>query len=131
VAKIRVVLADDHQQMVAIVRRTLGEEFEVVGSVEDGKQAIDAVHTLNPDVLVIDISMLILNGLQAAKQLQTANCRAKVIFLTNYEGPDFLDAAFSAAASGYVTKARLSTDLIPALHEAVLGHTFVSGSIPT
>lgn len=130
-AKIRVVLADDHQQMVAIVRRTLGEEFEVVGSVEDGKQAIDAVHTLNPDVLVIDISMPILNGLQAAKQLQTANCRAKVIFLTNYEGPDFLDAAFSAGASGYVTKARLSTDLIPALHEAVLGQTFVSGSIPT
>lgn len=117
--------------MVAIVRRTLGEEFEVVGSVEDGKQAIDAVHTLNPDVLVIDISMPILNGLQAAKQLQTANCRAKVIFLTNYEGPDFLDAAFSAGASGYVTKARLSTDLIPALHEAVLGQTFVSGSIPT
>ena len=68
-----------------------------------------------------------LNGLQAAKQLQTANCRAKVIFLTIYEGPDFLDAAFSAGASGYVIKARLSTDLIPALHKVMLGHNFVSG----
>ena len=126
VAKIRVVLADDHQQMLAIVRQTLGEEFEVVGGVEDGKQAVNAVLTLNPDALVIDISMPILNGLQAAKQLQTADCRAKVIFLSIYEGRDFLDAAFSAGASGYVNKARLSTDLIPAIHEAMLGRIFIS-----
>jgi DNA-binding NarL/FixJ family response regulator len=130
VAKIRVVLADDNLEMVAILRRTLAEEFEVVRSVGDGKQAVEAVHTLNPDVLVIDFSMPILNGLEAAKQLQMANCRAKVIFLTISEGPDFLDVAFSAGASGYVTKARLSIDLIPALHEAILGHTFVSGSLP-
>jgi DNA-binding NarL/FixJ family response regulator len=130
VDKIRVVLADDHQQMIAIVRRTLGEEVEVVGAVEDGKQAVNAVLTLDPDALVIDISMPILNGLQAAKQLQTANCRTKIIFLSIYDGPDFRDAAFSAGAAGYVTKARLSTDLIPAIHEAMLGHIFVSGSLP-
>jgi two-component SAPR family response regulator len=82
--------------------------------VEDGKQAVNAVLTLNPDALVIDISMPALNGFQAAKQLQTADCRAKVIFLTFYEDRDFLDAAFSAGASSYVNKARLSTDLIPA-----------------
>jgi DNA-binding NarL/FixJ family response regulator len=87
--------------------------------VEDGMQAVETVHTLNPDVLIIDFSMPILNGLQTAKQLQKANCRAKIIFLTIYEGPDFLDAAFSAGASGYVTKARLCIDLIPALHEAI------------
>jgi DNA-binding NarL/FixJ family response regulator len=114
VDKIRVVLADDHQQMIAIVRGTLGEGFEVVGAVEDGKQAVNAVLTLDPDALVIDISMPILNGLQAAKQLQTANCRTKIIFLSIYDGPDFRDAAFSAGAAGYITKARLSTDLTPA-----------------
>jgi DNA-binding NarL/FixJ family response regulator len=130
VDKIRVVLADDHQQMIAIVRRTLGEGFEVVGAVEDGKQAVNAVLTLDPDALVIDISMPILNGLQAAKQLQTANCRTKIIFLSIYDGPDFRDAAFSAGAAGYVTKARLSTDLIPAIHEAILGQISVSGSLP-
>jgi DNA-binding NarL/FixJ family response regulator len=130
VAKIRVVLADDHQQMIAMVRQTLGEEFEVVGAVEDGKRAVNAVLTLNPDALVIDISMPILNGLQAVEQLQTTNCRAKVIFLTLLRGPEFLEAAFSAGASGFVTKAHLSTDLIPAIHEAMLGHTFVSGSLP-
>jgi DNA-binding NarL/FixJ family response regulator len=126
VGKIRVVLADDHRQMIAIVLQTLGEEFEVISAVEDGKQAVNAVLTLNPDALVIDISMPVLNGLQAAKQLQTAGCRAKIIFLTIYEGRDFLDAAFSAGASGYVNKARLSTDLIPAIHEAMLGRIFIS-----
>ena len=125
-SKIRVVLADDHQQMIAIVSQTLGEEFEVVGTVENGKQAVNAVLTLNPDVLVIDISMPVLNGLRAAEQLQTVDSRAKIIFLTVYEGADFVDAAFSAGASGYVTKGRLSTDLIPAIHAAMLGRTFIS-----
>ena len=129
-SKIRVVLADDHQQMIAIVRQTLGEQFEVVGIVENGKQAVDAVFRLSPDALVIDISMPVLNGLQAAKQLQTANSRAKIIFLTIYESRDFLDAAFSAGASGYVNKGRLSTDLIPAIHEAMLGRTFISAELP-
>ena len=125
-SKIRVGLADDHQQMIAIVSQTLGEEFEVVGTVENGKQAVNAVLTLNPDVLVIDISMPVLNGLRAAEQLQTVDSRAKIIFLTVYEGAGFVDAAFSAGASGYVTKGRLSTDLIPAIHAAMLGRTFIS-----
>jgi len=128
-SKIRVVLADDHPQMIAIARQTLGEQFEVVIAVEDGKQAVNAVLTLNPDVLVIDISMPVLNGLQAAKQLQTAVCRTKVIFLTVYESRDFVDAAFSAGASGYVHKSRLSTDLIPAIHEAMLGRIFISAPV--
>jgi DNA-binding NarL/FixJ family response regulator len=125
-SKIRVVLADDHQQMIAMVRQTLGEQFEVVGAVGDGKQAVDAVLTLNPNALVIDISMPVLNGFQAAKQLQTADSRAKIIFLTVYEGQDVVDAAFCAGACGYVNKGRFSTDLIPAIHEAMLGRTFIS-----
>jgi DNA-binding NarL/FixJ family response regulator len=125
-SKIRVVLADDHQQMLAKVCQTLGQQFEVVGAVGDGRQAVDVVLTLNPDVLVIDISMPILNGFQAAKRLQMAGCRTKIIFLTIHEGRDFLDAAFSAGAFGYVNKSRLSTDVIPAIHEAMLGRTFIS-----
>jgi DNA-binding NarL/FixJ family response regulator len=124
--KIRVVLADDHRQIISIVRQTLGEEFEVVGVVEDGEQATNAVLALNPDALVIDISMPVLNGLQAAKRLKAADSRTKIIFLTVYEGRDFVDAAFSAGASGYVNKGRLSTDLIPAIHAAMLGRTFIS-----
>jgi DNA-binding NarL/FixJ family response regulator len=125
-AKIRVVLADDHQAVITKVRAVLGEDFEVVDAVEDGNQAVDAVLGLDPDVLVIDISMPILDGLQAAKRLQKAHCRAKVVFLTIHEDHDFVTAALSAGAAGYVTKARLSTDLVPAIREALLGHTFVS-----
>ena len=116
--------------MIARVRQTLAEEFEVVGAVEDGKQAVNAVLTLNPDALVIDISMPVLNGLQAAKHLQTADCRAKIIFLTIYESRDFLEAAFSAGASGYVNKTRLSTDLIPAIHEAIAPESRSRGARP-
>ena len=73
--------------------------------------------------------MPIQDGPQAAKRLRAANSRAKVIFLTIYEDRDFVAAALSAVASGYVTKARLSTDLIPAIREAMLRHTFVSQTL--
>jgi DNA-binding NarL/FixJ family response regulator len=124
--KIRIVLADDHQALLARVRRVLAEDYEVIGTVENGSQAVDAVLTLNPDVLVIDISMPVVDGLQAARQLQKANCRTKIIFLTIHEDHDFVAAAFTAGALGYVTKARLSTDLGPAILEVMQGRAFIS-----
>jgi DNA-binding NarL/FixJ family response regulator len=130
-AKVRVVLADDHHAMLSVVRQILAEEFDVVAAVEGGEQAVDAILKLNPDALVIDISMPILNGLQAAKKLQMAHCRSKIIFMTVHEGLEFVDAAFSAGAYGYVTKSHLTTDLVPAIHKAMLGQTFVSESLPT
>lgn len=128
-AKIRVVLADDHQAVVAKVRVILGEEFEIVDAVVDGNQAVDAVLMLDPDVLVIDISMAVLDGLQAAARLQKANCRAKIIFLTIHEDQDYVAAALHVGASGYVTKVRLATDLVPAIRTALLGRTFVSQTV--
>jgi len=129
VAKISVVLADDNQQMIAMVRRTLGEEFEIVGTADDGKEAIDAVLRLNPDVVVMDISMPALDGFQAAKRLRAAGSQAKIIFLTVYEGQDYIDAALCAGASGYVNKSRLATDLIPAIRDGMLGRTFISSPL--
>jgi DNA-binding NarL/FixJ family response regulator len=129
VSKVRVLLADDHQAILARVRRQLGEEFEIVGTVANGADAVDAVSQLDPDVLVIDISMPVLNGLEAAERLRTARCRTKIVFLTIHDDPDFIAAALSAGVSGYVTKNRLSTDLIPAIREALLGHTFVSEAL--
>jgi len=130
VTKIQVVLADDHPAVAAKVRRTVIEECDVVAAVEDGKQAVAAVLALDPDVLVMDISMPVLDGLQAARDLQKAKCRAKIVFLTIHEDHDYVDAAFSAGAVGYVTKARLSTDLVPAILEAMQGRTFVSKFTP-
>ncbi len=124
--KIRVVLADDHQAVAAQIRRAMTEECEVIAVAEDGRQAVAAVFSLDPDILLLDISMPVMDGLQAARQLQKANSRARIVFLTIHEDHDFVAAALSAGAFGYVTKARLSTDLVPAILEAMQGHTFVS-----
>jgi DNA-binding NarL/FixJ family response regulator len=129
VDKIRVVLADDHREVIAKIRLVLGDEFDIIEAAENGHQAVSAVLALNPDVFVTDISMPVLNGLQAARRIQKTNSRVKIIFLTIHEDRDFIAAAFSAGATGYVTKRRLSTDLVFAIQEALKGHTFVSNSI--
>jgi len=127
--KIRVLLADDHETILARVRLTLGEEFHVVGAVANGRDAVEEVRRLDPDVLVIDISMPLLDGLQAVSRLRSINHRTKVVFLTVHEDQEFVAAAFSAGASGYVTKADVTTDLVPAIHEALEGRSFISQSI--
>jgi DNA-binding NarL/FixJ family response regulator len=129
VDKIRVVLADDHREVIAKVRSVLGDVYEVIETAENGHQAVTAVLALDPDILVTDISMPLFNGLQAARSIQKSNSRVKIIFLTIHEDRDFIAAAFSAGATGYVTKRRLSTDLVFAIEEALKGHTFVSNSI--
>jgi DNA-binding NarL/FixJ family response regulator len=129
VSKVRVLLADDHHAILARVRHQLGEEFEIVGTAANGADAVDAVFQLDPDVLVIDISMPVLSGLEAAARVRTACCRTKIVFLTIHDDPDFIAAALSAGASGYVTKNRLSTDLVPAIREALMGHTFISETL--
>jgi len=124
--KIRVLLADDHEAILASIRMVLGDEFDVVGAVNTGRDAVEQVQRLDPDILVIDISMPLLNGLQASSQLQACKARVKVVFLTVHEDQDYVDAAFSAGASGYVTKSQLTTDLVPAIHEALQGGIYIS-----
>ena len=127
--KIRVVVADDHRAVIAQVRETLGENFELIDTVEDGQQAIDAVRLLSPDVLVIDVSMPILDGLEATRRLRELHCQTKIVILTMHEDRDFAEAALSAGASAYVTKAHLRMDLVPAIHEALQGRTYLSKGI--
>jgi DNA-binding NarL/FixJ family response regulator len=126
VAKVRVLLADDHVAILARVRRGLGENFEIVETAKNGEEAVEAVLRLDPDVLVMDVSMPVLDGFQAASRIRAAGRRTKVIFLTVHEDADFVSAAFSVGASGYVTKSRLSTDLVPAIYDALQGRSFVS-----
>src|SRR5579863_6755561 len=78
VGKIRVVIADDHQAVTAEVRRMIIGQCEIVAVAEDGKQAVAAVLNLDPDILIVDISMPVMDGLEAVKQLQKANCRARI-----------------------------------------------------
>ena len=126
--KIRVLLADDHDAIVSQVRAVLGDEFEVVGAVKNGREAVTEVKRLDPDVLVIDISMPILDGLEAASQLRSRR-RTKIVFLTVHEDEDFVAAAFSAGASAYVTKGDLVTDLVPAIRDALEWRIYISNSI--
>jgi DNA-binding NarL/FixJ family response regulator len=126
---IRVVLADDLTSVLARVRRTLEKEFEIVAEVQNGEAAVAAVNRLDPDVLVIDISMPGLDGLRAAELLRDARCRTKIIFLTIHEDQDFVRAAFANGASGYVTKSHVVTDLLVATREVVRGGLYVSPSL--
>jgi DNA-binding NarL/FixJ family response regulator len=97
--------------------------------VTNGKAAVEEVRRLDPDVLVIDISMPVLDGLQAASQLRRKGYRTKIVFLTVHEDQDFVEAAFAAGASGYVTKSHIASDLVPAIQEALIGHTDISKSL--
>jgi DNA-binding NarL/FixJ family response regulator len=126
---VRVLLADDHPGVLAELRSRLGEVFEIVAAVEDGKQAVDVALRLDPDVLVLDISMPFINGFQAAARLRDAKCRSKIVILTTYEDPEYIDAALSAGANAYVAKRYLGSDLEHAIREVLLGNTFVSPSL--
>ena len=90
---------------------------------------IEAVARLDPDLLVLDISMPILSGIEAAYRLKGSGSRAKVIFLTVHGDPDYFEAAFCVGDLGYVLKPRLVVDLIPAIREVLKGHIFVSPSV--
>jgi DNA-binding NarL/FixJ family response regulator len=128
-SKIRVLLADDHEAILAGVRLLLQEEFDIVGAVNSGVDALGEVRRLNPDILVLDISMPGLNGIQTANEIHLAGLRTKVVFLTVHRDPDFVAAAFSAGASAYVFKSDVDTDLVPAIREALEGRKYISQSI--
>jgi DNA-binding NarL/FixJ family response regulator len=125
-SKVRVLLADDHESILAKIRGVLAQDFEVVAAVSDGREAVQQAQLLKPDVLVMDISMPVLDGLQAASLLRRNHNQAKIVFLTVHEDDDFVDTAFAAGASGYVVKAQLATDLVPAIHKALEGQRYVS-----
>ena len=122
----RILLADDHQAIREKVIQELDPEFEVVGAVGDGNALLKAAARMKPDVCVVDVSMPIMNGIEAATQINSAGSGVKIVFLTVHEDPDFLRAALDAGALGYVIKSRMVTDLSPAIRAALAGRSFVS-----
>ena len=124
---IRVLLADDNRQALEYVREFLSANgFEVIGTVTDGQSAVDAAAQLVPDVLVLDISMPILNGIQAARRILEVDPSVKIVFLTVDKDPDTYHASLETSACGYVLKPRLASDLISAIELAKDGRRFVS-----
>lgn len=124
----RVLLADDHEAIRDRAVLLLEPAFEVVGAVEDGSELLRAEWTMRPDVCVMDISMPIVNGIEAATQLKQRGSEVKIVFLTVHEDPDFVRAALETGALGYVLKSRMATDLCAAIDGAVVGRLFVSPS---
>lgn len=124
----RILLADDHKGMRGRVVRLLASEFEVVGAVEDGGALLEAASKMKPDVCVIDISMPVLSGIEAAAQLKKSGSTAKIIFLTVHDDPDFVQAALETGALGYVVKSRMASDLRSAVKGVIAGKVFISPS---
>jgi len=124
--KVRILLADDHPQFLEIVERLLGPTFEIVGIVGEGHALLEAGLILNPDVIVTDISMPVMNGIEAVDELRKANCTSKIIFLTVHSDPDFVRACLAIGAIGYIFKPRVAVDLLAGIREALADHLFIS-----
>jgi DNA-binding NarL/FixJ family response regulator len=127
----RILLADDHAAALAQAARVLGEQNEIVGTVANGLELLEAAERLDPDVIVLDISMPGLGGFEAARRLRQTGSRSKLVFLTVWEDADFVREAMALGADAYVVKSCLASDLLPAVTEAMAGRTFVSASMRT
>jgi DNA-binding NarL/FixJ family response regulator len=122
----RILLADDHTLMLEGIRLMLEPEFELVGSVEDGQALLVAARKLVPDVILLDISMPLLNGIDAAIQLRKILPSAKVIFVTMHADRDYVTEAFRSGASGYLLKRAAASELLTAVREVLKGNHYVS-----
>src|SRR5579863_4249387 len=122
----RVVLADDLAQVLSAVAALLKEKFEIVAMVTDGQAALDATLALAPDLVVLDISMPGMSGIEVARELKKRGNKAKIVFLTVHEDTDILATCLAAGGLGYVVKVLMETDLIPAMNEALAGREFIS-----
>jgi DNA-binding NarL/FixJ family response regulator len=125
----RVLIADDHKMVVDGLSSILVPEFDVVGTAEDGLALLTAMQNLRPDVIVVDISMPLLNGIEAVRKIRKEDSHVKVIFLTMHPDVTYAIRAFDAGASGYVLKHSASSELITAIREALNGRSYVTPMI--
>jgi len=122
----RVLLADDHALLLGAFEKLLAGEFDVVGQVSDGRALVAEVDKLRPDVIVLDISMPLLNGLEAGRQIKQKLRDVKLIFLTMNEDADLAAEAFRSGASGYVLKRSAASELSTAIREVMQGRSYVT-----
>lgn len=121
-----ILIADDHNLLLEGYRLMLEPEFQLVGSVEDGQALLAAAQKLKPDIILLDISMPLLNGIDAARQLSKILPSTKLIFVTMHADADYVTEAFRAGASGYLLKRAAASELLTAIREALKGNHYVS-----
>jgi DNA-binding NarL/FixJ family response regulator len=127
--KPRIIIADDHSILLAGLRKLVQETCEVVGMVEDGRALIEAAERLKPELILLDISMPLLNGLDAARQLKKLVPDAKLLFLTMHSSPTYATEAFKVGASGYLLKQSAASELPQAIEAVLKGQIFLTPSI--
>lgn len=127
--KPRVLLADDHRIFLEGLKSLLEEEFEIVAMVEDGRTLVDQVEKHRPDIVVSDVSMPQLNGIEATLQIKKIDPEVKVILLTMHGDATYATRGFDAGASGYVMKQAATHELVTAIKEAMRGRTYVTPMI--
>jgi len=127
---IRVILADDHELVRQGLKALLEREgFAVIGEASNGQEAVRLVSNVHPDVAVLDISMPILNGLDAARELQKSSQRTRTILLTRHDEDQYVTEALRAGVKGYVLKTQAATDLVHAIQQVCRGEIYLSPSI--
>jgi len=122
----RILLADDHTMLLDAFRALLEPEFEVVGTATDGRMLIEEFTRLKPDIVVVDVGMPLLNGLDAGRQLKALQRSIKLIYLTMNPEPDLAREALRLGASGYVLKSSAASELKQAIHEALKGRSYIT-----
>ena len=122
----RIILADDHLLLLDAIKNLLEPEFEVVGTFDDGHALVEAAPGLNPDVIVLDIGMPMMNGLNAGQRLKQIMPSIKLIYLTMNQDPDLTAEAFRLGASGYLIKSSTASELVHAIREVVRGGSYIT-----
>jgi len=122
----RVLLVDDNRIILERAAETLSQTYRIVGTATDGPSALEAASALYPDVIVLDISMPGMTGLEVASRLRRAGSKVPIVFLTIHDDEELVQAALAAGGIGYVAKTQLPTDLVFAVNEACAGRQYVS-----
>ena len=125
-ARPRVLIADDHKIVVEGLKKMLQHDFDIAGTVEDGRELITSVEKHHPDVIIADVSMPMLNGIDAVRQIKKVHKTIKVVFLTMQLDVAYAVSAFKVGASGYVLKHSAPDELVTAIREALKGRTYVT-----
>jgi DNA-binding NarL/FixJ family response regulator len=125
----RILLADDNSAILSHVAESLGIDYEIIALISDGEAVIAEAERLRPDLIVLDISMGEVNGIDIARRLQGRGYSGKIVFLTVHEDLDFASAAIGAGGSAYVVKSRLGSDLRRAVEAALSDRLFISSPL--
>jgi DNA-binding NarL/FixJ family response regulator len=122
----RLLIADDHVMFAQGLESLLRDEFDLLGTARNGEELVEATLRLQPDVILVDISMPVLNGFDAVRRIKTNGSDAKIIFLTMHDDATLLTEAFRCGASGYILKQAAGEELVSAIREVALGNNYVS-----